>query len=420
MKWLLVVIMTALLTLAPVAAQDDDDPITVIDALGNEVTINDASRIITLGGAVTETVSALGLGDRIVAVDESSIYPEAVTDLPIVGYLRFLSAEPVLSVDPTLIIATEDAGPSETVQQLEAAGVTFLVVPAEDTIEGAIEKIRAIAIALGREEQGELLIGELEEDVAFAANLLDSVESTPRVMFFFLRGRAVLTVSGEGTGADQMLRLAGAENAVTGYEGYQPITAEAVIAAAPDIIMTTSNGVESIGGIEEVLQLPGVAQTPAAENGRIIASMDDLYLLGFTSRFGDALLELTYRIHEDIPRPVFVVAQLDGRFQSVASALETLDLDEALSDAGPYTLFAPVDMDVPVDADVLLNHVVSGTFTAADLAEVETLNTLGGATLTVAVSDSGAVTINGVTVILPDIVASNGVIHGVENVLSGD
>ncbi|MEQ8671960.1 MAG: ABC transporter substrate-binding protein [Aggregatilineales bacterium] len=426
------IILVGLFVLAlfsvPVYAQDggDEQPVTVIDAVGNEVTITDTSRIITIGGAVTETVYALGLGDRIVAVDESSIYPAQALDLPMVGYLRFLSAEPVLSVNPTLIIATEDAGPAETVQQLEAAGVTFLLVPAEDTVTGAIEKIRAIAVALSRVDEGEALVADLEADVALAQELLSTVETRPRVMFFFLRGRAVLAVSGEETGADEMIRLAGGENVVSGYTGYQPITAEAVIAAAPDVIMTTSNGVESIGGVEEVSTLPGVAQTPAGASGRIIASMDDLRMLGFTARLGDSLLELTYRIHEEIPRPVPVVTRLDGRFNLLAEALATTDIDRAIREGGAYTLFAPTD-EVLAGVDlysvedlsaILRHHVVDGEFTAEMLAGMngETLTTLNGDALTVTVVDSG-VMIDGVRVSVADLSASNGVVHGIDGVL---
>lgn len=429
-RWRMVILLIMMLGVwsFPLAAQDggDEPPVTVIDALGNEVTITDTSRIITIGGAVTETVYALGLGDHIVAVDESSIYPPEAEDLPIVGYLRFLSAEPVLSVNPTLIIATEDAGPDETVQQLEAAGVTFLLVPADDTVDGAVEKIRAIAAALNRVDEGEVLVTNLQEDVARAQALLATVETRPQVMFFFLRGRAVLTVSGTETGADEMIRLAGGENVVSGYTGYQPITAEAVIAAAPDVVLTTSNGVESLGGIDQVITLPGVAQTPAGENGRIIASMDDLLLLGFTSRLGDAILELTYRLHEEIPRPVAVIAQLDGRFHTFSTALATTDVDRGLYDGGPYTIFAPtdealadVDLNSADDLRALLrHHLVEGEFTADILAGLNgaTLTTINGDELHVTVDDSG-IMIDGVRVSIPDLTASNGVVHGLDGVL---
>ena len=142
-NFLLAFFALVLLVTATVAfAQDNDPPYTVVDAFGEEVVIEDISRIVTIGGAVTEIVYELGLGDNIIAVDTSSIYPDAATEKPDVGYLRFLSAEPILSFEPTLIITTDDAGPPETLQLLGEVGVTVLVTPAENTVQGAEDKIR--------------------------------------------------------------------------------------------------------------------------------------------------------------------------------------------------------------------------------------------------------------------------------------
>lgn len=421
-----------LLILIPAAAQENG-PITVTDATGAEVTISDASRIITIGGAVTETVFALGLGDNVIAVDESSIYPEAAAALPQVGYLRFLAAEPILAFDPTLIITTIDAGPPEVLAQVRDAGVTVLIVQAQASFDAAIAKIELIAAALDRSEAGAALVEGLQADIDRAAELTATVTEPVRVLFLFLRGTAVQGAAGTGTSADEMIRLAGAENVVTDYSGYQPLSAEAIIAAAPDVIVTTSNGAESIGGLEAVLALPGVADTPAAENGRVIASMDDLYLLGFTPRLGQAILDLTYLLNEDIPRPLTVVARLAGDFDILLEGVDIAGYTERLTDEGPFTVFAPNNaafealppgmlgglFSSPISVQAVLGyHIVEGVFTAETLSRMDgaMLPTLFGPPLAVTVSD-GVVSVNGVQVVAADTAAANGIIHIIDGVL---
>lgn len=273
------------------------DAIEVLDVNGDTVRIEDASRIITLGGPLTELVFALGAGDQVVARDSSSSFPEAVNDLPDVGYQRALSAEGVLALDPTLILATTEAGPPEAIEQLKNSGVTFLMLESEDTPEGVAEKIRGFAQALGREAEGEELIASIEADLAEAQSVASSYAETPRVMFIYARGAGAVSVAGIETGAHTMIELAGGENAVVEYEGYKPLTAEAAVAAAPDVILLMSSGLESVGGEAGVLELPGIAQTPAADNGHIVA-MDGLYLLNFGPRMGEAARELAVAIHE--------------------------------------------------------------------------------------------------------------------------
>lgn len=268
---------------------------TVTDATGAAVAIDDLSRVISIGGSVTEIIHALGVADRLVAVDSSSIYPSALVDrLPKVGYVRNLGAEGVLSLDPSFIITTPDAGPPEVLAQLRDAGVPIFMVPDEDSIEGAKAKIRAIAEVFERQSQAEDLVRQLELDLLEAQLVADSVADAapPRVMFIYARGAGALSVSGTGTSAHAMIELARGVNAVTGYEGYRPLTAEAAVAAAPEVLLLLTRGLESVGGIAGLAELPGLALTPAYEAGRVIA-MDDLYLLGFGPRVGRAVLELT-------------------------------------------------------------------------------------------------------------------------------
>jgi iron complex transport system substrate-binding protein len=274
---------------------------SLVDATGRTFEA-DTARVITLGGDLTEIAFALGEADRLVAVDTSSIHPaDAVAELPKVGYVRRLSAEGVLSLGPTLILASADAGPPEVVEQLRAAGVAFATVPGEDSVEGAKEKIRFLGEVFDAGERADDLVRQIELDLLEAQLYLDAVDAdaAPQVMFVYARGAGSLQVSGTATGAHAMIELAGAENAVTGYEGYKPLTAEAAVTAAPDALLFMSSGLESLGGIAGLADVPGLALTPAYQDERIVA-MDGLYLLGFGPRTGEAIRELTLALHPDV------------------------------------------------------------------------------------------------------------------------
>ena len=261
---------------------------------------NDSSRIVTLGGTITEIVFALGAGERVVGVDASSSFPEAVNQLPKAAYHRRLSAEGVLSLRPTLIIATTEAGPPEAIQQLKSAGVTILVLSHEPTVENAIAKIERIAAALNVQERGTALIQALKKKLSQVQSSIPQTAAQAKILFLYARGQGTLMVAGQDTAADTMIDLAGGTNAVRGYNGYKPLTSEAAVAAAPDLILLMDSGLESIGGAQGLWQLPGLALTPAGKQGRVL-SMDGLFLLGFGPRLGQAALALNEALYE-VPR----------------------------------------------------------------------------------------------------------------------
>jgi iron complex transport system substrate-binding protein len=285
-------------------AQEASEPNPLTDARGQtlEPDTLDLSRVISLGGDLTEAVFALGQGERLVAVDTSSLYPpEGVAALPRVGYVRQLSAEGVLSLNPSLVIASEDAGPPEVLAQLSEAGVTLVTVPQEDSVAGAKAKLDFLAALFGVPERAETLKRQIDLDVLEAQLVIDAAraETKPKVMFIYARGAGALSVSGTGTSAHAMIELSGGENAVTEYEGYKPLTAEAAVAAAPDVLLFLSRGLESVGGVDGVGELPGLAQTPAWAARRVVA-LDDLYLLGFTPRVGQAVRDLTRALYPEV------------------------------------------------------------------------------------------------------------------------
>jgi iron complex transport system substrate-binding protein len=276
--------------------------VSVMDAEGQTVQIKDASRVLTLGGPVTEIVYALEQGSRVVATDTSSYYPVMAAQLPKVGYQRNLSAEGIIAQKPTLVIGTTEAGPPAAIKQLRDSGITTLILSSEPNVEGAKDKIRKIGQVFAAKARAEALIRAMDSELNRAKTLFSSVKARPKVVFVYARGAGALSVSGRGSSADSMIALAGGLNAVQAYEGYKPLTSEALIAANPDVILMLENGLESIGGVDGALKLPGVALTNAGKNRRIVA-MDDLYLLSFGPRLGRAVLDLTYLLHPELKRP---------------------------------------------------------------------------------------------------------------------
>jgi len=253
-------------------------------------------RIVSAAGAITETIYALGAQDGLVAVDVSSVYPAEAGALPKIGYARQLSAEGILSMNPSVVFVTSDAGPPEVLKQIEGAGVKVVQLANDHTPAAAMERIVKIGEALNRKEEAEKLAAKLKADLEVAEAQVKGIEGKPKVLFIYARGGGVMNVSGTGTSADAIIALAGGVNAVRDYANYKPLTAEGAVAAAPDYILVTTRGLEASGGVEGLLKQPGLALTPAGQAGRIIA-MDDLYLLGFGPRLGLAAKELCEQLH---------------------------------------------------------------------------------------------------------------------------
>lgn len=260
-------------------------------------TLHDSSRLVTIGGTVTEIVFALGAGEQVVAVDTSSTYPPAATQRPKVGYQRQLAAEGVLALNPSAVLISSEAGPPEALEHLRNAGVPLIEVPIEYSVAGAQQAIRSVAQALGREAQGEALIAQMERELAAARQVVAGFSDRPRVLFLYARGPNTVNAAGRDTPAQAMIELAGGQNAITEFDGFKPLTPEAAAAAAPDVILMFESGLESLGGVEGLLQVPGLAQTPAGQQRRIVA-MDGLYLLGFGPRLGAAVRDLAQALHQ--------------------------------------------------------------------------------------------------------------------------
>ncbi|HLS48515.1 MAG TPA: ABC transporter substrate-binding protein [Actinomycetaceae bacterium] len=286
----------------PVAeAPDSQLPVTVRSCDGELVEVTDTSRILAvdLYGTLAEITFALGLGDNVIGRDTSTGFPEAA-DLPVVTPgAHDLSAESILSLNPTVVLTDATIGPREVQLQLRDAGVPVIFFDETRNLETIPSHIRAVAGALGVPEQGEELVSRTQDEITSSLEGLEITPEPPSVAFLYLRGGAVQLLGGPGSGADALIGAIRARDVGTELglaQPFTPISSETMIEAQPDIILTFTSGLESVGGPEGLDLIPGLAQTEAVAEGRII-DMSDTLLLNFGPRTGrviDALAEAVY------------------------------------------------------------------------------------------------------------------------------
>ena len=244
-------------------------------------------KIVALGGDVTEIVYALGAEGSLVARDSTSQWPEQVTALPDVGYLRQLNAEGILAMRPTLVLASAQAQPSLALKQVGQSQVNVVTVPGSNAISVIDEKVRVVAQATHRVAQGEALRQRLQQELA----ALPTSPINKRVLFILNHGGMTAMAAGQDTGADAAIRAAGLQNAMQGFSRYQPLSQEGVIASQPDLVVISQDGVKAMGGEANLWKLPGLAQTPAGRNKQVL-QIDDMALLGFSVRTPQAIGQL--------------------------------------------------------------------------------------------------------------------------------
>ena len=248
-------------------------------------------RIVSIGGSLTEIVYALGQEERLIARDTTSLFPSEALDLPDVGYMRALSPEGVLSVDPDMILTLEGAGPPEAVAVIKYASVPVVTVPESFDREGVLVKIDAVGKALGIEDQAAELAASVDADLRAAEEAAAAIDERAKVLFILSMEGGRVLASGTSTAADGMIELAGGQNAITDYAGYKQLTDEAIVTAEPDVILLMNRGSDDAPTSTDLSSQPALAVTPAAQNGRIIL-IEGNYVLGFGPRTGAAAREL--------------------------------------------------------------------------------------------------------------------------------
>lgn len=257
-----------------------------------------ADRVLTVGGSITEIAFALGQGDRLVARDATSTFPAEAEDLPDVGYMRALSPEGVLSLAPDLIIAEEGAGPAETIEVLETARVPIVIVEDDPSVEGLLQKIRMVGDALGASAEANALSEQVADELERAQINVETLSAgeKKKVLFILSTQGGRILASGTNTAASSIIEMAGGVNANTGFEGYKPITEEAVAAIAPDAILMMDRGGDHDTAADELFEMPALAGTPAAKNEAVVR-MDGLFLLGFGPRTAQAVTDLSAALY---------------------------------------------------------------------------------------------------------------------------
>ncbi|WP_371789188.1 hemin ABC transporter substrate-binding protein [Streptomyces albidoflavus] len=276
-------------------------PAKVASADGHTVTVEDTSRVVPLTGSLNEIVFTLGLGEQVVARDITATFEQAA-DLPVVTRAHDVSAESVLSLKPTVVLADTTTGPAEAISQIRDAGIPLVVLDPSKELDDIGPRIEAVAGALGVAEAGKALVERTEQRIGkVRADVPDlPAADRPRVAFLYLRGSAsVYLLGGRESGAGSLLEAAGALDA--GKESglrkdFTAITSEALAKAAPDAILVMAKGLKSVDGVDGLVKIPGVAETPAGMDRRVV-SIDDGVLLNYGPRTDQVLADLVDQLY---------------------------------------------------------------------------------------------------------------------------
>ncbi|MFJ7328434.1 hemin ABC transporter substrate-binding protein [Streptomyces cyaneofuscatus] len=276
-------------------------PVTVESADGTKVTVDSTDRIVPLTGSLSEIVFTLGFGEQVVARDITATFEQA-EKLPVVTRAHDVSAESVLSLKPTVVLADTTTGPSEAIDQIRDAGIPLVVVEPAKELADVGRRIDRVAEVLGVPAAGTELKKRTESRIAAVQKTIpDHADGKkPRVAFLYLRGSAsVYLLGGAESGASSLLEAAGAVDAgkTSGLnKDFTAITSEALAKAAPDAILLMSKGLDSVGGMDGLVKIPGIAETPAGMDRRVV-SIDDGVLLNYGPRTDRVLAEIVEQLY---------------------------------------------------------------------------------------------------------------------------
>ncbi|MGH1334583.1 MAG: heme/hemin ABC transporter substrate-binding protein [Aureispira sp.] len=296
------IILSLLLLLMMESCQDGKAPeqeriVTETKAIVTE------QRIISLNGTVTELLYAVNYGDKIVGVDVTSTYPEAAQSKTNLGHTRQLNTEAILALKPSLILVDEKGSQSSAIATLENSGIQIGIVKIPETLEGSLEAAGQLEKLLDVTFDTKALEEKITTNKQALAQLLEEKTTRPKVLFIYARGAQTMMVAGTNTFAEKMIKVAGGELAIEEIDGFQPLTPEALLQSNPEVILMFNSGLESMAeegaektALEQLLATPGIAQTPAGKNKKVI-TMEGLYLSGFGPRASAAALELAQALH---------------------------------------------------------------------------------------------------------------------------
>lgn len=255
--------------------------------------IADTIKIVSLNGTLTEVLSGLGLEQNIVGVDVTSTYPVSIQSKPKLGHNRNIAAEGVIALQPDVVLGLKKDFNPTLAEQFRSAGTRLILFDQEYSPAGTKALINAITDSLKvSKAKADSLIKQLDADLTHVGQ---HAEPKPKVLFIYARGTGTMMVAGEDTNVEDIIELAGGQNAVSGFKDFKPLTAESLVEANPDVILLFDSGLQSLGGVEGLLKVQGVNQTSAGKNKKIV-EMDGQFLTGFGPRLGKAVAELSQKI----------------------------------------------------------------------------------------------------------------------------
>ncbi len=261
-------------------------------------------RIVSLNGSLTELVFELGKADNLVGTDVTSTYPEAAKSLPKLGHVRQLNPEGVLALNPDIILVDEASADSPVLKTLKESGIRIISIDIAQNLNAPVLAAREL-LKVFDDDAAQKAVANLEEKIARQKKQLETLiaqqQEKPKVLFLYARGTKTLMVSGTGTSMSAMIELAGGRNAVTAFEDFKALTPEALLQAAPDVLLLFESGLKSLeedglnDAFDVLLALPAMSQTPAGKNKKIVA-IDGQFLSGFGPRVVEAAIDLHQKI----------------------------------------------------------------------------------------------------------------------------
>lgn len=272
--------------------------LTACGRFGDKKKTSGKDRIVCVSKQMTEFLFALHQGDKIVGIDLTSTYPPETKKITTVGYHRHLSAEGIISLDPTVVIHQGDIAPANVMPQIQGVGIPVKVYPAGSTLDSAKIVLRQVAHDYGQDTAADRIIRELDAQLAVADSIVKSYPTKPRVMIIhFGQQRNQYFIMGTRGTANAMLTLAGGVNAAD-TSSFRDLSAEVIARAQPDVILATDFGFDRMGGsVEKFMQLPGIGLTPAARNGKIFR-VEEHDLVYFGPRTGQNIVQIARLIHQ--------------------------------------------------------------------------------------------------------------------------
>lgn len=259
---------------------------------GKQTAVTGQPKIISLNGALSEWLCVFGLHDQIIATDVTSNYPAVVAEKPKLGYARTLAAEGILSHGFDVLIGVRGEVKEEVLQQVIQAGHRVVMFTQDHSVTGTLQ----LGQRLKEHFAPTADLNPTENSIREALAAIVPFDTKPRVLFVYARGGGTVLIAGRENKMQRIMALAGAAPALVDFEGYKPLTAEALVQANPDIFLLFEEGLQSMADGRFLLQMPGVDQTVAGRRGAIV-TMEGQLLSGFGPRLGEAVLSLNKKLH---------------------------------------------------------------------------------------------------------------------------